>query len=420
VRQSQLREPFRVSVDEPIKAELLNEPVQLAQRRWPLVQVDEMRFDPPFGEEAEGLARFSAFLGPEHLNFHRSVSAVIDRGQPFCPGLCFVPPDRRSEYTYRPAWWVPGAHTQTLWGKFFRPRSTLPTRLERWETPDGDFIDLHRLDGPTHAPRLLFLHGLEGTVRSHYVAGFFAEARRRGWAADLMIFRGCGDEPNRAPRFYHSGETTDLAFVLDRLLCENPHVPVVLAGVSLGGNVLLKFLGERGTGVPRQLRAAAVISVPFDLERGSRFIATGISRIYDRHFLRTLRPKAMAKLRQFPDLFDRSRLERATSIYDFDDAVTAPVHGFADAHDYYSRSSSLGWISRVRVPTLLLSAVDDPFLPADVLDEVRAIAKVNDALTVEFTKHGGHVGFIAGRWPWRPFYFAEWRTCEFLQAGLES
>ncbi|HEV8496473.1 MAG TPA: hypothetical protein VGQ56_06420, partial [Gemmatimonadaceae bacterium] len=111
---------------------------------------------------------------------------------------------------------------------------------------------------------------------------------------------------------------------------------------------------------------------------------------------------------------------RATSIYDFDDAVTAPVHGFADAHDYYSRSSSLGWISRVRVPTLLLSAVDDPFLPADVLDEVRAIAKVNDALTVEFTKHGGHVGFIAGPWPWRPFYFAEWRACEFLEAGLES
>jgi predicted alpha/beta-fold hydrolase len=420
MRQSQLREPFGVSVDEPIEAELLNETVQLAQRRWPLVQVDEMRFDPPFGEEAEGFARFSAFFGPEHLNFHRSVSAVIDRGRPFCPGPCFVPPHRRSEYTYRPAWWVPGAHAQTLWGKFFRPRSTLATRLERWETPDGDFIDLHRLDGPTHAPRLLFLHGLEGTVRSHYVAGFFAEAQRRGWAADLMIFRGCGDEPNRAPRFYHSGETTDLAFVLDRLLCENPHVPVVLAGVSLGGNVLLKFLGERGTGVPRQLRAAAVISVPFDLERGSRFIATGISRIYDRHFLRTLRPKAMAKLRQFPDLFDRSRLDRATSIYDFDDAVTAPVHGFADAHDYYSRSSSLGWISRVRVPTLLLSAVDDPFLPADVLDEVRAIAKVNDALTVEFTKHGGHVGFIAGRWPWRPFYFAEWRACEFLQAGLES
>jgi predicted alpha/beta-fold hydrolase len=331
-----------------------------------------------------------------------------------------VPSHRRSEYTYRPAWWVPGAHAQTLWGKFFRARSALPTRMERWGTPDGDFIDVHRLDGPERAPRLLFLHGLEGTIRSHYVAGLFGEAQRRGWAADLMIFRGCGDEPNRAPRFYHSGETTDLAFVLDRLVSENAQTPVLLAGVSLGGNVLLKFLGERATELPPQVRAAAVISVPFDLERGSRFIAIGISRIYDRHFLRSLRPKAMAKLEQYPDLFDRSRLQRATSIYDFDDAVTAPVHGFIDAHDYYSRSSSLGWIKRVRLPTLLLSAIDDPFLPADVLDDVREIAGANPALTLEFTSHGGHVGFVAGRWPWRPFYYAEWRACEFLRAALES
>jgi uncharacterized protein len=291
--------------------------------------------------------------------------------------------------------------------------------MERWETPDGDFIDMHRLDGPADAPRLLLLHGLEGTVRSHYVAGFFGEAARRGWAADLMIFRGCGSEPNRAPRFYHSGETTDLAFVLDRLLREQPRSRFVLAGVSLGGNVLLKFLGERSAEVPHQLRAAAAVSVPFDLERGARFIATGFSRVYDRHFLRTLRPKAMAKLERFPDLFDRSKLARAESIYDFDDAVTAPVHGFADAHDYYSRSSSLGWISTIRLPTLLLSAVDDPFLPRAVLDQVREVARGNPALTVEFTKRGGHVGFVAGRWPWRPFYYAEWRACEFLAAALE-
>lgn len=326
---------------------------------------------------------------------------------------------RRSEYTYRPAWWVPGAHAQTLWGKFFRPRPSLPVRVERWETPDGDFIDLHRLDGPPGAPRLLFLHGLEGTIRSHYVAGFFREAQRRRWAADLMIFRGCGSEPNRAPRFYHSGETTDFAFVLDRVLREHPQSPVVTAGVSLGGNVLLKFLGERGADLPRQLRAAAAISVPFDLERGARFIATGFSRIYDRHFVRTLRSKALAKLGRYPNLFDRSKLDRATSIYDFDDAVTAPVHGFADAHDYYSRSSSLGWIERIRLPTLLLSAVDDPFLPAEVLDEVRQIAADNPALSLEFTRHGGHVGFVAGRSPWRPFYYAEWRACEFLGAALD-
>lgn len=321
---------------------------------------------------------------------------------------------RRSEYTYRPAWWVPGAHAQTLWGKFFRARPSIPTRRERWDTADGDFIDVHRLDGPVGAPRLLFLHGLEGTIRSHYVAGFFGEALRRGWAADLMIFRGCGSEPNRAARFYHSGETEDLSFVIQRIIEEHPQSPLVVAGVSLGGNVLLKYLGERSSGVPRQLRAAAAISVPFDLERGARFIATGFSRIYDRHFLRTLRPKAMAKLQRYPGLFDRAKLSSASSIYDFDDAVTAPVHGFADAHDYYSRSSSLRWIERIRLPTLLLSAVDDPFLPSEVLERVRDIGDASPALTLEFTKHGGHVGFVSGRWPWRPFYYAEWRACEFL------
>jgi len=296
----------------------------------------------------------------------------------------------------------------------------LPTQTERWDTPDSDFIEVHRLAASPGAPRLLFLHGLEGTVRSHYVAGFFEEAIRRSWAADLMIFRGCGSEPNRAPRFYHSGETTDLAFVLDRVIREHPESPIVVAGVSLGGNVLLKFLGEHSRALPRQLRAAAAISVPFDLERGARFIGQGFSRVYDRHFLHTLRPKALAKLQRYPDLFDRSKLERATSIFDFDDAVTAPVHGFVDAHDYYAHSSSISFLSAIRLPTLLLSAADDPFLPTAVLDTVREIASGNPSLSLEFPEHGGHVGFVAGRWPWRPFYYAEWRACEFLEAGLRA
>ncbi len=321
-------------------------------------------------------------------------------------------------YTFTPAWWVRGGHAQTLWGKFFRPRPSLPARVERWDTPDGDFLDVYRLDARTGAPRLIFLHGLEGTIQSHYVSGMFAEAQRRGWGADLMIFRGCGDEPNRNPRFYHSGETTDLAYTVDRVRAEHPASPLLLAGVSLGGNVLLKFLGEQGTGLSPQVRAAAAVSVPFDLERGCRHIAHGFSKVYDRHFLRTLRAKALAKLERYPELFDRAQLERAESIYDFDDAVTAPVHGFADAHDYYSRSSALGFLSRVSVPTLLLSAIDDPFLPSEVLDEVRAIAEHNPRLTLDFPAHGGHVGFVAGRLPWRPFYYAEWRVCEFLASAL--
>ena len=321
-------------------------------------------------------------------------------------------------YTFTPAWWIRGGHAQTLWGKFFRARPPFPARVERWDTPDGDFLDIYRLDARADAPRLIFLHGLEGTIRSHYVSGMFAEARRRGWGADLLIFRGCGDEPNRNARFYHSGETTDLAYTLDRVRSEHPGSPLLLAGVSLGGNVLLKFLGEQGIGLSPQVRAAAAVSVPFDLERGCRHISRGFSKVYDRHFLKTLRVKALAKLERYPGLFDRAQLEHAESIYDFDDAVTAPVHGFADAHDYYARSSALRFLSRVNVPTLLLNAIDDPFLPAEVLDEVRAIAEHNPRLTLDFPAHGGHVGFVAGRLPWRPFYYAEWRVCEFLASAL--
>ena len=233
----------------------------------------------------------------------------------------------------------------------------------------------------------------------------------------MLIFRGCGDEPNKAPRFYHSGETADLAFALDRVLSEHPHADLVMCGVSLGGNVLLKWLGERAETVPERVRAAVAISVPFDLERGSRYISRGFSRVYERHFLRTLRRKAQAKLRRYPGLFDPFALNRARTLYEFDDAVTGPVHGFQDAHDYYTRSSSLHFLTHIRCPTLLLSARDDPFLPAAVLDEVAEVARNNSCLAVEFTEGGGHVGFVHGS-PWRPRYYAEYRTGAFLSSHL--
>src|SRR5690606_27703076 len=181
-------------------------------------------------------------------------------------------------------------------------------------------------------------------------------------------------EPNRTPRFYHSGETGDLAFALDRLVAEAPNAPRLLAGVSLGGNVLLKYLGERGRDLPPTVAAAATVSVPYDLARGCRHIARGFSRVYDRHFVRSLRRKALRKLEAHPNLFDAGRLAAVRTLWDFDDTVTAPVHGFTDAAEYYARSSSIGFLRRIRLPTLLLSAADDPFLPAEVLDEVREAA----------------------------------------------
>jgi uncharacterized protein len=324
---------------------------------------------------------------------------------------------RPSEYTYTPAWWVPGAHLRTLWGKFAR-RIALDTRIERWATPDGDDLELRRVDPPTQganlAPRLLVLHGLEGTIRSHYLLGVLARARRLGWAADALIFRSCNGEMTRARRLYHSGETSDLDLVVKRLVQERPGQPLVLAGFSLGGNVLLKWLGEHGDRLPAEVRGAVAVSVPFDLERGSRFIERGFGRVYTRHFLRTLRAKAHAKLARDPGLFDPGALDRARTLYEFDDVVTAPVHGFADAHDYYSRSSSLGFLSAIRRPTLLLSAHDDPFLPSEVLTEVERIAASNAFLTTEFHQRGGHVGFVSGRIPFVPRYYAEERIFEFL------
>ena len=324
------------------------------------------------------------------------------------------PQSARPEIIYSPAWWIPGGHLQTLWGKLFRRQPLAPTVLERWDTPDGDFVELHRLQADPGVPRLLLLHGLEGTVRSHYAQGLLNEAVRRGWGADLLIFRSCGSEMNRARRFYHSGETTDTAFVLEKISHEFPRSPLALAGVSLGGNVLLKFLGERGSDLPSQLAAAAAISVPFDLSRSARRINRGMSRLYQRFFLNSLRRKAEAKAQRFPDLAPASGIASLRTLEEFDNLITGPLHGFKDAQDYYARSSSLPWLKRIKLNTLLLSAIDDPMLPPEVLEEVQEIARRNPALHLEFVGRGGHAGFITGSLPWRPFYYAEFRVGEFF------
>jgi uncharacterized protein len=322
------------------------------------------------------------------------------------------------EYRYRPAWWLPGPHAQTIWGRVARRRG-LDASVECLQTPDGDSVELHHLEAPSGSPHLLLLHGLEGSVHSHYVHDIMRGAARRQWAATLLVFRGCGAAANTARRFYHSGETTDLEYVFQTLAARDPLAAWLFAGVSLGGNVLLKYLGERGDGVDARIRAAAAVSVPFDLEAGARKISNGFARIYDRTFLRTLRRKAFAKLTRYPDLFDEERLNRARSIYDFDETVTAPVHGFASAHDYYERSSSRHFLRGIRVKTLLLSAMDDPFLPRDVLQDVVTVARQNPQLVVEVHRHGGHVGFVAGD-PWKPQYYAERRILEFFDSAMEA
>ena len=323
-----------------------------------------------------------------------------------------------AEYRYRPAWWLPGGHLQTLWGKFGRRRVHVPTERVLLRASDGDDIELHHLAGPRGAPHVVLLHGLEGSRTSHYVGGMLAQAHRRNWSATLLVFRGCSGAPNLARRFYHSGETTDLAHVVETLMARASSAAWFIAGVSLGGNVLLKWLGE-GSERARMMKAAAAVSVPFDLEAGARKISQGFSRIYDWSFLRSLRRKARAKLTRYPDLFDDEKLGRARNVFEFDDAVTAPVHGFASATDYYTRSSSLGFLGTIRTPTLLLSAANDPFLPASVLDRVRDTARLNASLTLEFVGSGGHVGFVGGAVPWRARYYAEERVFRFFDSAME-
>jgi hypothetical protein len=307
---------------------------------------------------------------------------------------------------------------QTLWGKFAPKTPVPPTTVERLEMSDGDRIELHTVGSRDATRRLLLLHGLEGSIRSHYARRVLAMAAARDWGATLMVFRGCGSTPNTARRFYHSGETSDLHRVFETLRARFPAAEWHCMGVSLGGNVLLKWLGESGGA--SDVRRAAAVSVPFDLAASARHISRGFARIYDRNFLRTLRNKALAKLALYPGLFDREALVRARSVYEFDDAVTAPVHGFAGANDYYARSSSMGFLSGIRVPTVLLSAEDDPFLPREVLARAASAGHGNPALHIEFHARGGHVGFVAGPVPGVPEYYAERRVFQFFDERVDT
>jgi predicted alpha/beta-fold hydrolase len=235
-----------------------------------------------------------------------------------------------------------------------------------------------------------------------------------------VLWRTCdGRAVNDVPRSYHSGASDDADEIIRRIAAENAQQPLFLLGVSLGGNVLLKWLGESGTSVPPSLRATAAVSVPFDLAAASRKLERGFSRIYSRFFLRSLRAKAVAKIERFPELGDRRDIESASTLWRFDDLVTAPLHGFRDAADYYSQSSSLKFLSAIRVPTLLLNSQDDPFLPREVLDRVREAAAPNPNLTCAFTEYGGHVGFISGAVPWRPRYWMESLALDWFSAHLK-
>lgn len=292
--------------------------------------------------------------------------------------------------------WLPGAHAQTMWPLLIK--GPLPSyRRERWTTPDDDFVDVDWMPHVEGAPCVVLFHGLEGSSRSHYARRLMAGTAGRRWNGAVVHFRGCSGEPNRLARAYHSGDSTEIDWIVRRM--HGLGFPALfVAGVSLGGNALLKWLAEQASAAGSLVAAAAAVSAPLDLAAANRVLSAGFNRVYARYFLRTLIPAAFAKKDRLPRTVDLSRAAAARTLAEFDDAVTAPLHGFAGAADYYARSSAGPRLGTIAVPTLLLHALNDPFLPASALPRAGSLP---EPVILEVHRHGGHVGFVHGPPPGR-------------------
>ena len=308
---------------------------------------------------------------------------------------------------YRAPWWLPGGHAQTIYAMLAAPWPRVAYRRERWDTPDGDFIDLDWTVEPSAvsgqpsaatdtAPLVVLFHGLEGSSRSPYALALMAAVRDRGWRGVVVHFRGCGGELNRLPRAYHSGDSAEVDWILRRLRPQNPRLFAV--GISLGGNALLKWLGETGAPAAAVVDGAAAVSAPVDLMAAGDALDRGFNLLYVRHFLSTMKRKSLAQLARYPGLYDAARVRAAGTLREFDDIVTAPLHGFRNTDDYWTRASGKPGLRGIRVPTLIANARNDPFLPAEALPRT---GDVSDAVVLEQPEEGGHAGFVSGRFPGR-------------------
>ncbi|MBU8869616.1 MAG: alpha/beta fold hydrolase [Gemmatimonadales bacterium] len=317
-----------------------------------------------------------------------------------------------AESTYRPDWLYRRSHPSTILPTLLRPAARLPLVRERLEIPDGDFIDLDCLrNGSDRA--VILCHGLEGNARRKYMLGMAQAFFRRGWDVVGYNYRGCSGEINRLPRGYHSGATEDLQVVMEQVGASS-WKDLVLIGFSMGGNLILKYLGEDPENVLPNIRAAVTFSVPADLGNSCGELIRPKNWVYHQRFLRLLRKKIELKAHRHPDMIDITRLKRVRTLIDFDDLYTAPMHGFVDADDYYRSCSCRQFMTRIRVPALLVSAKNDPFLGPSCYPF--AEARDSQWLHLETPDHGGHVGFHAsGR-----EYWSECRAVEFISAILPA
>ena len=297
---------------------------------------------------------------------------------------------------YRAPGWLANPHLHTIYGSLFVARPLVAYRRERWDTPDGDFVDVDFVDAPPDTPRVVLFHGLEGSSDSPYARMLMHRVSQRGWRGAVVNFRGCSGEPNRLPRAYHSGDWQEVDWILARLAAGANGAPLYAAGVSLGGNALLKWLGEKGESAVGVVARAAAVSAPLDLMAAGEALGRGFSLVYARHFLATLKANAAAKHARFPGSFDLERMRRSRTLREFDDVVTAPLHGFRDTDDYWTRASSKPLLRNIAVPTLVLNARDDPFLPEQALPSANEVSR---AVTIEFPESGGHVAFVSGSFP---------------------
>lgn len=298
--------------------------------------------------------------------------------------------------TYAPPWWLPGGNLQTIYARTLARRCPVQCRRERWAAPDGDFIDLDWTQAvATDSKVLVLFHGLEGGSRSYYALSLMKSTQDMGWCGVVPHFRGCSGEINRLARAYHSGDAAEIDWILRRLKHENPDCEIYVAGISLGGNMPLKWLGEQADAASAIVKGAVAVSAPVDLHAAAAVLDFGCRRaIYTRRFLRSLRTKVLAKISQHGLDIDPAAMHACSTFRQFDDIYTAPIHGFKNADDYWTRSSSKPWLKQIQIPTLMINARNDPIFPAAALP---TCGEVSESVTLEFPKSGGHVGFVMGR-----------------------
>jgi predicted alpha/beta-fold hydrolase len=314
---------------------------------------------------------------------------------------------------FKPAWWLPGTHAQTLWPSLIRRPVEIELTTERLTLPDDDFIDLAWTKGKPNK-MVIVLHGLEGSIESSYARGMLAAIEKKGWRGIFMHFRGCSGEHNLKDHSYHSGETGDLRFLVETLRERHPEAILTAVGYSLGGNALLKYLGEYKD--DSHLKAATAVSVPFLLSNSAAKLEKGFSRIYQRHLLNRLVNKALSKFKDRAAPFNITEINTWNTFLSFDHHVTAPLHGFKSGIDYYEQSSSRQYLNKITAPTLLIHSKDDPFMSVDAIPRQDDLS---ESVTLELSNHGGHVGFVSGNSPWHAKYWLEERIPEFLGTYLD-